>query len=66
MEPICDVHKRLDTIEDEIISLKSMIIKISQQRKTNQIVHLKGVLKGMAVTKEDINEAKKSLFKVGA
>jgi len=66
MEQTYDINKKLDTIEDEIASLKSMIIKITQEAKTNHIAHLKGILKGTLIEEGNVKEAKKSLFKAGA
>lgn len=59
------VNKKLDAIENEILSLKSMIIQTIQQ-KPKLVLKIKGVLKGISVSKEDIEKAKKSLFKIGA
>ena len=66
MVQVYDINKKLDMIEDEIASLKSMIIKISQQPKSKKMLKLKGLLKGISISEEDIEEAKKSLLKVGA
>ncbi|MDO8570970.1 MAG: hypothetical protein Q7R97_05300 [Candidatus Daviesbacteria bacterium] len=59
------INKQFDLIESEITSLKSMIINIAQQQNPKEILHLKGILKGISVTEEDIGGAKKSLFKAG-
>ena len=59
-----EIYLELKKIENEIQNLKILIIKTRQMPK--QIVSLKGMLKGITVTEEDIKEAKKSLFKFGA
>ena len=60
------LNKKLETIENEVYSLKSMLLKIVQEPKPKKIVKIKGLLKGISVSEEDIEEAKKSLFKSGA
>ena len=59
-----EIYPELKKIENEIQSLKILIIKTHQMPK--QVISLKGMLKGITVTEEDIKEAKKSLFKFGA
>lgn len=60
------LNKKLETIENEVYSLKSMLLKIVQEPKQKKIVKIKGLLKGISISEEDIEEAKKSLFKSGA
>lgn len=60
------LNKKLETIENEVYSLKSMLLKIVQEPKPKKIVKIKGLLKGISISEEDIEEAKKSLFKSGA
>ena len=60
------MEKKLENIESELYNLKSVIVKLIQQPEPNKIVKLKGLLKGLVVNEDDINEAKKSLFKIGA
>lgn len=60
------LNKKLETIENEVYSLKSMLLKIVQEPKHKKIVQIKGLLKGISISDEDIEEAKKSLFKSGA
>lgn len=55
--------KKLENIESELYSLKSMVIKLMQQPGQNKVVKLKGLLKGITVNEKDIEEAKRSLFK---
>ena len=59
-----EIYPELKKIENEIQNLKILIIKTQQMPK--QIISLKGMLKGITVTEEDIKKAKKSLFKFGA
>ena len=68
MQPttIQNMNKKLETIEDELYSLKSIIIRVIQQPEPKQILALKGLLKGIQVNEGDIEEAKKSLFNIGA
>ena len=61
-----EIDKKLNLIENEIDSLKAKVMKLSQGKKQEKIIKLEGTLKGLSVTEEDIEEAKKSLFKVGA
>ena len=60
------IEVKLNSIEEEISSLKAMVIKLAQEKKHNKILKLEGALKGISVTEEDIENAKKSLFRVGA
>lgn len=52
------VYKKITLIERELRNLKKMIIP---QKK---IVHLKGIMKGLKITDEEFEDAKKSLFRV--
>lgn len=60
-----NINKKLESLENEITNLKSMIIKLAQSPRQRDIVKLKGLLKGIGVDEEDIQEAKSSLFKTG-
>ena len=66
MEPTAIMEKKLENIELELYNLKSAIIKLTQQPQYNKVVKLKGLLKGMIVSENEIKEAEKSLFKIGA
>lgn len=57
------IRPELEEIKHEIQSLKILIIKMQQAPK---IVSLKGALKGIKISEEDMEKAKKSLFKFGA
>lgn len=50
-------YKEIIRIEHEIGSLKNLIAR-------NKIVSLQGLLKGIKITEEEIENAKKSLFRV--
>ena len=55
------IYPKLDVIENEIKSLKLLIL---QHQKPKKLVSLRGMLKGVKITEEDFEEAKKSLFKI--
>ena len=48
--------KKIELLERELASLKS------EAKKPKHPVSLKGILKGVKITEEDIAEAKRSLF----
>jgi CO dehydrogenase/acetyl-CoA synthase beta subunit len=60
-----DILQKIESIEKEVKDLKvSVLKKLAPTGK--KAVSLKGILKGVEVTDEDINSAKKSLYsKVG-
>ncbi len=58
------IYPELKRIENEIQNLKTLILKTREIPK--QVVSLRGMLKEITVSEEDIKEAKKSLFKFGA
>ncbi|MFH1774237.1 MAG: hypothetical protein ABH874_04670 [Methanobacteriota archaeon] len=58
-----DIFKKLNALEKELTELKIAFI---QHAKAKKIVSLKGMLKGLKVEEKDIEEAKKSLFKMRA
>lgn len=56
-----DILHKLDNIEKEVIDLKlSILKKLSPTGK--KIVSLKGILKGVNISEQDISKAKKSLY----
>jgi len=60
-----DILHKIETIEKEVMGLKLSVLKKLTPTKQN-IVSLKGILKGVDISEEDINTAKKSLYsKVG-
>lgn len=60
-----DMLHKIEAIEKEVIALKLSVIKdITPTGK--KVIKLKGILKGVNVTNEDISSAKKSLYgKIG-
>jgi hypothetical protein len=60
-----DVLHKIKTIEKEIMNLKlSVLKKLTPSGK--KVTKLKGILKGVDITNEDIASAKKSLYsKIG-
>jgi len=50
---------RIEALEKELALLKSFVKKREQKR----IIKLEGLWKGIEITEEDIEEAKKALFK---
>jgi len=56
-----NIYKELEEIKNEIKSLKALLI---QEHKQKQIISLRGLLRGIKVSDEEIDEAKRSLFKV--
>lgn len=59
---IKSIDQKLNLIENELISLKLILMKIAQKKK-QQLLQLEGSLEGIKVTEEDMAEAKRSLFK---
>jgi hypothetical protein len=56
-----DILHKIDNIEKEVIDLKlSILKKLSPTGK--KIVSLKGILKGVNISEQDISKAKKSLY----
>ena len=53
------VAKRIESLENEIEKLKQWTLP----RRKKKIISLKGMLKGIKFTSEEIKEAKKSLFR---
>lgn len=56
-----DVLHKIETIEDEISDLKLSVLK-SLTPSNKNIISLKGIIKGVQISDEDIEEAKKSLY----
>ena len=61
MEQI-SLNKKLDTLENEILSMKLLLMKLVQKKKA-ETLQLEGVLGNIDVSEEDIAEAKSSMFK---
>jgi hypothetical protein len=60
-----DILHKIETIEKEIVDLKLTVLeKLTPSGK--KVISLKGILKGVDVTDEDVTFAKKSLYsKIG-
>lgn len=61
-----EIKKKLNSLESELTNLKSMVLKLSQAKVQDKVVRLGGSLKGLSITENDIESAKKSLFKADA
>ena len=56
-----DMLHKIETIEKEIVDLKlTVLMKFTPTGK--KVISLKGILKGVDVTDEDVTSAKKSLY----
>ena len=56
-----DMLHKIESIEKEIMNLKlSVLKKLTPSGK--KVIKLKGILKGVDITNEDITSAKKSLY----
>jgi hypothetical protein len=60
-----DMLNKIETIEKEIVDLKLTVLrKLTPTGK--KVISLKGILKGVDITDEDVASAKKSLYsKIG-
>jgi len=56
-----EIYPELKKIENEIQVLKILVIK--SQKMPKKTVKLEGSLKGVKIKEEDIEEAKKAIFK---
>ena len=59
-EDTVDILHKIETIEKEIMNLKLSVLK-KLTPSGEKLVKLKGILKGIDITNEDIESAKKSL-----
>lgn len=56
-----EILHKIETIEKEVMDLKlSVLKKLSPSAK--KIVSLKGIIKGVDISEEDIEQTKKSLY----
>ena len=56
-----DILHKIESIEKEVIDLKlSVLKKLTPSKK--KIISLKGILKGVVISEEDVEEAKRSLY----
>jgi len=61
-----EILQKIENIEKEVIGLKLTLLK-NLTPSCRKLVSLKGILKGVDITEEDISYAKKSLHsKIGA
>jgi len=56
-----DILHKIETIEKEIMDLKITILNGLKPSK-QKIISLKGILKGIEITEQDITTAQKSLY----
>lgn len=56
-----DILHKIESIEKELIELKLSVLKNLTPSKKN-IISLKGILKGIEISEEEIDKAKKSLY----
>jgi hypothetical protein len=56
-----DILHKIETIEKEVMGLKLSVLKKLTPSKQN-IVSLRGILKNVEISEQDINTAKKSLY----
>ena len=61
-----EILRKIENIEKEVMVLKLTLLK-NLPPSGKKLISLKGILKGIEVTEEDIFSAKKSLYsKIGA
>lgn len=56
-----EVFHKIEAIEEEVSDLKLSVLKKLTPSKKN-LISLKGILKGVKVSEEDIKKAQKSLY----
>ena len=56
-----DMLHKIETIEKEVMGLKLSVLKKLTPTRQN-VVSLKGILKNVEISEQDINTAKKSLY----
>ena len=56
-----DMLQKIEAIEKEVMDLKVYVLK-KLAPTGKKVVSLKGILKGIEITDEDINSAKRSLY----
>jgi len=56
-----DMLQKIEAIEKEVMDLKIYVLK-KLAPTGKKVVSLKGILKGIEITDEDINSAKRSLY----
>lgn len=58
------VLKKLNDIEKEISNMQLLLAMHLTEKKKKRLASLKGMLNGIEINEEDIEDSKKSLFKV--
>lgn len=58
------MSQKLDKIEEEIVKLKVLLAVALHTKKKKKLASLKGILNNIDIKDEDVEEAKKSLFKI--
>ena len=61
LKSTAEILHKIENIEKEVMNIKLSILKDISPNKKN-VISLKGILKGVNITEEDIASAKKSLF----
>ena len=56
-----DVLHKIETIEKQVMDLKLSVLK-KMSPSGQKVISLKGILKGVSITEQDIAAAKKSLY----
>ena len=56
-----EILQRIGNIEKEVMGLKLTLLK-NLAPSGKKVISLKGILKGIEITEEDISSAKKSLY----
>ena len=56
-----DVLHKIETIEKQVMDLKLSVLK-KMSPSGQKVISLRGILKGVSVTEQDIAAAKKSLY----
>ncbi|BBO17493.1 conserved hypothetical protein [Candidatus Brocadia pituitae] len=55
------ILRRIEIIEKEVVDLKLSVLK-KLTPSVKKIVSLKGIIKGVDISEEDVGQAKKSLY----
>ena len=65
VENTVEILHKIETIEKEVMNLKLSVLK-KLTPSSKKVISLKGILKHVDITEEDITSAKKSLYsKIG-
>ncbi|MGD0624788.1 MAG: hypothetical protein ABSB32_08720 [Thermodesulfobacteriota bacterium] len=61
IKPTMEILEKIETIEKDVMDLKLIVLKKLAPTGT-KVISLKGILKGVKVSDEDIAAARKSLY----